>query len=409
MLQTAADHGILSFIAQWKRERQEPVSAFIYDMRQLREHAARCVRELPADCRLFYAMKANPARPILECLAPIVHGFEAASIGEVRRIREVSADKPIIFGGPGKKDAEIQEALELGVMLLHAESLLELRRISHRAAALGVTARVLLRVNLRASFPEATLVMAGKPTQFGIDEVDIPEAIALARSLPHLSLEGFHLHSISNNLDASLHARLIAVYRDRVQQWQERFGLTLRYLNAGGGFGISYTDLNRVFDWPGFVSGLGREIAARPLPGIEMLFEPGRYLAAACGYYATEVTDLKCNHGQHYAILRGGSHHFRLPGAWQHSHPFEIVPVERWDYPFPRPEVRDVTVVVAGELCTPKDVLARDVAVKRLRVGDVLLFHYAGAYGWTISAHDFLSHAHPEHKYMDMEDAGNPR
>ncbi|MEC0208379.1 type III PLP-dependent enzyme [Paenibacillus ehimensis] len=398
---TVLDRKVVRLIKRWKEERSEPVCAFLYDKKTLRERAQACVGSLPGGCRLFYAMKANPSKEFLDCLAPVVHGFEAASIGEIRKVREISEDKPVIFGGPGKKDAEIAEALQRRVTLIHAESMHELRRISLIAGGLGTVAPVLLRINLRASFPEATLVMAGRPTQFGIDEEDVPEAIGLAQSLPHLSLEGFHLHSISNNLDASLHARLISVYWDRVTEWKDRFDLTLRYLNAGGGFGISYTDPDRSFEWPLFITELGKVLEERRLPGVELLFEPGRYLAAACGYYAAEVVDLKCNHGKHYAVLRGGSHHFRLPGAWQHSHPFEVVPLEHWDYPFARPEVLDVEITVAGELCTPKDVLARDVRVARLRVGDVLLFHLAGAYGWTISAHDFLSHAHPEHIYFD--------
>jgi|GEM_PF-5324991 Diaminopimelate decarboxylase len=49
---------------------------------------------------------------------------------------------------------------------------------------------------------------------------------------------------------------------------------------------------------------------------------------------------------------------------------------------------------------TPKDVLAEDAAIGRVRSGDVLLFVLAGAYGWSISHHDFLSHPHPEMIYM---------
>ncbi|WP_275296708.1 hypothetical protein [Brevibacillus choshinensis] len=53
-----------------------------------------------------------------------------------------------------------------------------------------------------------------------------------------------------------------------------------------------------------------------------------------------------------------------------------------------------------GQLCTPKDVLAADVYVPRLRVGDIICFLYAGAYGWAISHYDFLSHPHPEQVYL---------
>jgi diaminopimelate decarboxylase len=57
-------------------------------------------------------------------------------------------------------------------------------------------------------------------------------------------------------------------------------------------------------------------------------------------------------------------------------------------------------VTVVGQLCTPKDVLARDAVVPCVRAGDVLVFDRAGAYGWEISHHDFLSHPHPEHIFL---------
>jgi diaminopimelate decarboxylase len=58
--------------------------------------------------------------------------------------------------------------------------------------------------------------------------------------------------------------------------------------------------------------------------------------------------------------------------------------------------VRNVAVDAVGELCTPRDVLTRGQAVERLRIGDVLVFARAGAYGWDISHHEFLRHPRPE-------------
>jgi 2-[(L-alanin-3-ylcarbamoyl)methyl]-2-hydroxybutanedioate decarboxylase len=126
------------------------------------------------------------------------------------------------------------------------------------------------------------------------------------------------------------------------------------------------------------------------------VFELGRYLAAEAGWYAAEVLDLKRTQGRWFAVLRGGTHHFRLPAAWGYSHPFTVWPVDRWDEPYDRPQVSDVEVDAVGELCTPRDVLARGQRVDRLRVGDVLVFAKAGAYGWDISHHEFLRHPYPE-------------
>jgi diaminopimelate decarboxylase len=374
-----------------------PFCAYLYDLPGIQAHVAQRAATLPASCRLFYAIKANSDAPILEALLPHVHGFEVASLGEIRKVRAVSPDVPILFGGPGKTDEEIAGAIEHGVTLLHVESVHELRRAAWLAEQRGATLPILLRVNLRGPLPSATLAMAGRPTQFGIDETRIPEAIQLAQSLPSLDLQGFHLHSLSNNLDAAAHVELVGYYLRRVRAWAEEYEVDVRYLNAGGGIGVNYADLSQQFDWTAFVNGLSPLVEETDLT---VLFECGRYLTAHGGWYAVEVLDIKENHGKTYAVVRGGTHHFRLPVSWQHSHPFEVLPVERWDYPFARTEIAETPITVVGQLCTPKDVLAAEVTVPRVRIGDILVFQYTGAYGWAISHHDFLSHPHAELVYL---------
>jgi len=385
------------------------VCLYGYDLDALVEHVGRVVGALPGRCRMFYAMKANSARPLLRALAPLVAGFEVASGGELDKARAVDEHIPVIVGGPAKTEEEIAQALAHRVRRFHVESVLELHRISAVAGRAGRVADVLLRVNLAGPFPAATLSMAGRPTQFGIDEALLPEAIVTARRLPHLRLVGFHLHSLSNNLSADTHLELMDLYRHKVTDWERQFALACEVVNFGGGVGVNYADLSEQFDWESFTEGLN-QLVTRSFPAHwrEIDFECGRFLVAACGYYAAEILDIKRNHGENYLLLRGGSHHFRLPVSWQHNHPFSVIPVDRWPLPCPRPEVRHEPVTVAGELCTPKDVLARDVVIPRARVGDVLLFHHTGAYGWEISHHDFLSHPHPDQVFV-WEDCPLPR
>jgi diaminopimelate decarboxylase len=379
----------------------EPVCLYGYDLDLLTEHVRAVVAALPDRCQMFYAMKANSARPLLETLAPLVDGFEVASAGELAKARAVGERVPLLLGGPVKTEQAIALALEQRVERLHVESVLELYRVSDVATRLGRRADVLLRVNLAGPFPPATLAMAGGPTQFGIDESALASAVRTALGLPGVRLVGFHLHSLSNNLSATAHLELLDLYRRKVIGWEAEFGLRCAVVNVGGGIGIDYADLDRRFDWTWFAGEL-RALVDRSFPPHwrEIDFECGRFLVAACGRYAVELLDLKRNHGVNYLLVRGGTHHFRLPASWQHSHPFSVVAVDRWRSRAPRPELRAAPVTVVGELCTPKDVLARDVVVERARAGDVLVFHHAGAYGWEISHHDFLSHPHPEHVFL---------
>jgi len=383
----------------------EPLCRYVYDLDGIAARATMITADLPDRFCMYYAMKANSAAPILATLAPRLAGFEVASGGEITKVRDVSRNASIVFGGPAKTLGEIRCAIDADVTRFHAESRIELARLSTAAVERGRTAEVLLRVNLAGPFPTATLAMAGEPTRFGIDEEELPAAVELAKQLPGLRLVGFHLHSLSNNLDAAAHLEVLDLYRRKVTGWETTHDLRCEVVNMGGGIGINFADPNTQFDWPKFTAGLHDRATELPDHWREIQFECGRFIIAPYGWYAAEVLDVKRNHGENYVLLRGGTHHFRLPASWQHNHPFVVVPVDRWPLAYPRPEVVDETVTVVGELCSPKDVLARGVTVDRIRVGDVVVFGYAGAYGWEISHHDFLSHPHPEHVFLSSAES----
>jgi diaminopimelate decarboxylase len=356
---------------------------------------------LPEGSTLLYAVKANGHPDVLDALAGVVDGFEVASGGELalaRIARAASgrtrdpAEHEIHFGGPGKTEAELAAAVEAEVTV-NVESALELRRLAVAADLAGVRVAATLRVNRSHTALAGSHAMTGVPTPFGIDEENLGDVVELASHHPAVRLCGFSLHAVSNNLDARAHARFVA---DAVA-WSvtaaDHYGVPLRIVNVGGGLGVSYTS-DEQFDLAAF----GRQLRGLRVPdGTRLVFELGRFLAADAGWYAAEVLDLKRTHGRWFAVLRGGTHHFRLPAAWGYSHPFTVLPVEEWPHSWPRPEVRDVAVDAVGELCTPRDVLTRQQPVDRLRVGDLLVFGRTGAY------HDFLRHDPPTFLTIDSD------
>ncbi|GGK37318.1 diaminopimelate decarboxylase [Pilimelia terevasa] len=370
-----------------------PRCAYVYRRAALAAAVARVRAVLPPRVRLLYAVKANSDRRVVAALAALVDGLEVASAGELALAREVGAGR-IAFGGPAKTDAALAAAAAAGARV-HVEGLHELRRLAALTAGrAGPGLPVALRVNRAAAAPAGSHRMAGAATPFGFDEADVGAALAVAAAAPGLAVDGLHVHAVSNNLDAAAHAGYVTATAAWAGALAGAHGLRLEYLNVGGGLGVDYAGGAR-FDLAVFGAGLAAAAASLPA-GAELVVEPGRYLAAGAGWYAAEVLDVKRTHGRWFAVLRGGTHHFRLPAAWGYSHPFAVLPVAHWPYPWPRPQVRDAAVTVAGELCTPRDVLARDVPVARVRVGDVLVFGDAGAYGWDISHHDFLRHRHPD-------------
>ena len=374
-----------------------PVCAFVHDLDALQRQVRDLTAPLPPGTEFFYAVKANNDPRLLRALAPWVSGFEVASSGEVLRVREaVGPSARIVMGGPARTQDDIRVILAHRVERLHVESLHALRLANAVAARAGAVLPILLRVNLAGPVPGATLTMGGSATQFGIEQASIPDAIAVLDACRALRFEGFHFHTVSNNRDAAGHAALCAAELRLARGWAQEHGLDLRTVNLGGGWGVDYADLDWRFDVAGFARALAPELGQGP----RIQFECGRIVAAYHAAYLCEVLDLKLTHGRAFALLRGGTHHFRLPSSWSHDHPFRIIPRDRWPHPWPRPEVTDREITLAGELCTPKDVLAREVTVQRVRVGDLVCFQMAGAYGWDISHHDFLCHAHPERLFL---------
>jgi diaminopimelate decarboxylase len=358
-----------------------PVCAYVYDTAALRQRAAQVKAALPDSATLLYAVKANGHPAVVRALAGATDGLEVASGGELA-LAVAAGARRIAFGGPAKTPAELSAAVAAGATV-NAESVLELRRLARAAA--GRPARIALRVNRAGAGLSGSHHMTGTATPFGLDVADLAAALAVARGAPNLDVVGFHLHAVSNSLDPAGYAAFVHEAVSWSLDAARHHGMHLREVNVGGGFGIDHPG-TASFD----LAGLGPLPTAPPL-----VFELGRYLAADAGWYAAEVLDLKRTQDRWFAVLRGGTHHFRLPAAWRYSHPFEVLALP-WAEPFDRPIVRDVPVDAVGELCTPRDVLTRGQPVAELRVGDVLVFARTGAYGWDISHHEFLRHPHPE-------------
>ncbi|MGW2514404.1 alanine racemase [Streptomyces scopuliridis] len=388
-----------------------PLSAYVYDGDVAAGRARELRAALPDWAAVYYAVKANSFPGVVEALAPYVDGFEVASVAELelalhagrftgrhagrhadrhadQDTENLSAPVPVVAAGPAKSVPVLTALVRAGVEAINAESLLELHRISRIAVAEGVTARVALRVNPAEIPITGALLMGGAASQFGVAEPDVPDVLREARKLPGLDLVGFHIHAASGNLDAATHAAYLRWCVEWSVRTARETGIELRHVDIGGGIGVAFEG-EEPFD----VGRFG-ELAAgiEPPAGVKVILEPGRFVVADCGWYAAEVTDVKTSYGESFAVLRGGINHFQLPTSWDIVHNVAVLPVEKWGEECPRPTAENTRVTVVGELCTPEDTLLRDVLIDRVRAGDLIVFPYAGSYGWEFAMHSFLGH-----------------
>jgi diaminopimelate decarboxylase len=372
-------------------DRQDALPAYVYDLDALDAHAAAIRAALPGNVEFWYAVKANPDAAVLEVLARHVDGFEVSSGGELAHVARAAPTVPLSFGGPGKTRAELALGQAAGVHRFHVESPLEMAML----AATGQAADVLFRVNPAVDQAEAALVMGGTPSAFGMDVELLGRCAAL--QTPATRLRGLHFHVASGLGAAALldSARQLLAFG---REWCAAHEVSDPEFNLGGGMSVDYQQPGVLFDWARY----GRGLAALN-PDLRLRIEPGRAATAYCGWYVTRVLDVKRSHGSAFAVVAGGTHHLRTPAARGHDQPFRVVPVRNWAAPWSRPGVSAEPVTVCGQLCTPRDVLARGVFVPQLRARDLVVFGLAGAYAWNISHHGFLMHPPPAFRYLGAQ------
>lgn len=382
-----------------------PLCAYIYDLESLAERIKTMKHCLPANTQLFYAIKANAEPEILSTLADHVDGFEAASSGELNWLQTHQPNHPIIFGGPGKLTSDLQQAIQQQIDTIHVESLVELTRIQILSQSLQLPVRIFLRMNIDiGDIGSSKLVMGGKPTPFGLDETHLKQALAIIDSSPFIEFCGFHFHLMSHQLSVERHLLLMQRYIEVVKKWQQNYPSLPSKLtiNVGGGIGIHYDQRPQHFEWQVFCQQLASMLTENPQ--FMVRFEIGRFITAPCGYYVMEVLDIKKNLGETFVIGHGGTHHFRTPAAQQHNHPFYIVPrrmshtmvAEPPENLIAQAAITGTRATLVGQLCTPKDIMAKDQWIDALHIGDYLVFTLAGAYAWNISHQNFLMHEPPK-------------
>ena len=363
---------------------------YAYDRSLLDARVAQLRAALPAAVKLHYAMKANPM-PALVChMARLVDGIDVASAGELLVALDAGADpQEVSFAGPGKTEAELHQAVAAGI-LVNVESFREVPILAAAQQALGLPARVAVRVNPDFELKSSGMKMGGGPKQFGVDAEQVPELLA-AIGRAGLAFEGFHLFAGSQNLKPE----------SIVEAQQKSFALAcrlaehapspVRFLNLGGGFGIPYFPGEQPLDLAPIGANLADivEQAKTALPQAEIVIELGRYFVGEAGLYVARVLDKKVSRGLTYLVTDGGLHHHLSASG-------NFGQVIRKNYPATIANRMDAatteTVSVVGPLCTPLDLLADRMSLPAAEPGDLVAIYQSGAYGATASPQRFLGH-----------------
>ena len=370
---------------------------FIYDSAILDKKWRLLRVTLPQEFSISYSVKANPNPAVIRHFLEKGCGLEIASGGELHiALKAGCSPQKMLFAGPGKTEGELELALTHGIGEIHIESLLEVERIGNICRRHGRRARVAVRVNPDSIAQGGAMRMGGKAVPFGIDEEHLDCVVDRITSYGLLDFRGLHFYLGTQILDYSV---LIRQYRQVLRvaiRVADRMQKILQTIDFGGGLGIPYYAGEQPLDMIKFAEELRLlflEIRDQPaFSGTQFVVEPGRYLVAEAGIYVAQVTDIKSSKGKKFLVVDGGmNHHLAASGNLGQviKRNFPVAVLNRLT------EQPQEIVDIVGPLCTPLDVLARDIELPRTEVGDLIGVFQSGAYARTASPLGFLSYPTP--------------
>ncbi len=323
---------------------------------------------------ICYSMKANSNLAVLKTFFNLGGGVDIVSGGELYRALAAGVDPlKVVYSGVGKKDDEIEYALNTGILMFNVESEDELDRIDHVAGRLGKKAGIAIRVNPDVDPETHPYITTGlKKAKFGINIERSMEQYKRAARMSNLDVIGIDCHIGSQLTKVTPFVDTVRKLKRLIEGLRES-GVTLRYFDLGGGLGITYSD-----EAPPLPAEYGKAITEETKDlGLHLLFEPGRNLVGNAGIMVGKCLFTKRGEEKNFVIVDAAMNDLARPSLYGSYHGVQAVRKDQ-----------EGTVVadIVGPICESGDFLAKDREMPAFRQGDLIAFMSAGAYGFAMSS-----------------------
>ena len=325
---------------------------------------------------IAFAMKANSNLAILRLMAKEGSGADIVSGGELFRALKagVPASK-IVFAGVGKSPDEIRDTLKADILMFNVESSAEIHVINEVAASVGKKARIALRINPDVDPKTHPYISTGmKKSKFGIASDRALEEYKMASSLSHIDVVGVHAHIGSQLTEVTPFVDSLRKVVTLIDTLKGQ-GINIRYLNIGGGLGITYSEEKPPLpqDLADAISPLVKDL------GLTLVMEPGRVIVGNAGILVTRALYEKTGETKHFVIVDAAMNDLIRPslyGAYHDIRPVNEEAVRR----------AKQTVDIVGPVCESGDFLAKDRSLPGIKPGELLAVMSAGAYGFVMAS-----------------------
>jgi len=323
---------------------------------------------------ICYSVKANSNMAICKALVNEGAGLDIVSGGELFRALKIKTDpKKIVFAGVGKTDEEIEYAIKTGILFFNVESEQELERIQEISIKLRKTVDVCLRVNPEVDpHTHHYIKTAKKESKFGLS-FSAARLLLLNRGrFFNVQIKGLHMHIGSQITEAWPYIQAIRKVNGFIREMKSN-GVSLQYLNIGGGMGIIYSkEIAQTADI------FAKAITPLLKGGLKIILEPGRFIVGSAGILVSRVTFVKETELKNFLIIDSGMNDLIRPTLYEAYH--EIVPLHR------RTKAKQRQYDIVGPICESGDFLAKDRLMPQINSGEYLAVMCAGAYGFSMSS-----------------------
>jgi len=361
---------------------------YFYDLDFLVDHLKQMENSIDSDTTLWYACKANPMSAIVKIFRNRGFGIDVASFGELDQVmRSGIRPKNIISTGPAKSSSYLEYFIDSGVETIVIESINQLKDLDLIGKKLHKKINALLRVQLEWSGGKSVLG-GDEITPFGIGEEDWKKVDLTKYS--NVKIIGLHAFQWGNLLDTK---KLEAIWDETCQRlvdFSKQMDINLEVLDLGGGIGIPY-DLETNSPTFNQISPIIKKLKEK-YQLKKIWLELGRYAVGECGHYFAKIVDIKHSRGKDLIVLDGGINHMARPALTGQAFPAEVFNEHYFE---PTNKNTNQLYSLHGPLCTALDYLGDHYLPKDTKIGDWIVFHQAGAYGFTEAMPFFLCHDLP--------------
>ncbi|MBL7004377.1 MAG: type III PLP-dependent enzyme [Gammaproteobacteria bacterium] len=345
-----------SFYQQMVEQHGSPL--LILDCDQLVHQAHALMLALP-EVKLFYAIKSLPHSAVLKTLEGLGVGFDIASSGEIDLLKKQGAlPRNTIHTHPIKRDKDIRNALRFGCTTFVIDNIWELEKFIAYRHRVGLLIRI--------SFPNPNTAI-DLSRKFGCRTDEVSLLIQKAKSLG-IHVKGLSFHAGSQCPDSANHVFAIQQCAKIIDEVYENSGKLLSILDIGGGFPVEY--IQQKIDIDTFCKPIRAALSQLP-EHVQVIAEPGRFLSAPTMTAVSTIMG-KARRGEtSWYYLDDGVYGSYSGQLFDHA----IYPVTIFS------DIAETeTAVLAGPTCDSIDVIAEQIQLPILSIGDIVVGHQMGAY-----------------------------